>query len=104
VGEIKVSGRRNPHRGQKFDDFLEEEGLLEEVTVAAMKRVLAWEVTRLMKAQGVTKIELAKRMRTSRAALDRLLDPSNSSVTLKTIGRAAVALGRRLDVRLVKAA
>ena len=99
-----MTNRRNPHRGQKFDDFLAEDGMLEEVTVAAMKRVLAMEIERLMKAQRVTKVELAKRMRTSRAALDRLLDPANSSVTLYTMGRAAVALGRRLDVRLVKAA
>jgi DNA-binding Xre family transcriptional regulator len=99
-----MTGKRNPRSGQKFDAFLAEEGLLEEVTVAAMKRVLAWEIAKLMKAQGVTKLELAKRMRTSRAALDRLLDPGNSSVTLNTMGRAAAALGRRLDVRFVKAA
>lgn len=99
-----MTGKRNPRSGQKFDVFLAEEGLLEEVTVAAMKRVLAWEIAKLMKAQGVTKLELAKRMRTSRAALDRLLDPGNASVTLNTMGRAAAALGRRLDVRFVKAA
>jgi antitoxin HicB len=99
-----MTNRRNQHRGQRFDDFLAEDGLLEEVTAAAMKRVLALEIERLMKAQGVTKVELAKRMRTSRAALDRLLDPANASVTLHTMGRAAAALGRRLDVRFVKAA
>jgi transcriptional regulator with XRE-family HTH domain len=69
-----------------------------------MKRVVAWEIAELMKAQGVTKLALAKRMGTSRAALDRLLDPNNASVTLKTMGRAAAALGRKLDVRFVKAA
>lgn len=99
-----MTGRRNPRTGQKFDDFLAEDGLLEEVNSAAMKRVIAWEIAKLMKTQGVTKMELAKRMRTSRAALDRLLDPANSSITLHTMGRAAIALGRRLDVRLVKAA
>lgn len=99
-----MTNRRNAHRGQKFDDFLAEDGMLEEVSVAAMKRVLAMEIERLMTAQRMTKVELAKRMRTSRAALDRLLDPANASVTLHTMGRAAAALGRRLDVRLVKAA
>jgi antitoxin HicB len=104
MGERKMSGKRNPRSGQRFEEFLAEDGLLEEVTIAAMKRVLAWEIAKLMKAQGVTKLSLAKRMRTSRAALDRLLDPENSSVTLNTMGRAAAALGRRLDVRLIKAA
>ena len=99
-----MSGKRNPRSGQKFEEFLAEEGLLEEVTTGAMKRVLAWEIARLMKAQRLSKAELAKRMRTSRAALDRVLDPRNSSVTLHTMGRAAAALGRRLDVRFVKAA
>lgn len=99
-----MSGKRNPRSGQKFEAFLAEDGMLEEVTAAAMKRVLAWEIARLMKAQGLAKGELAKRMRTSRAALDRLLDPANSSVTLNTMGRAAAALGRRLEVRFVKAA
>ena len=99
-----MTGKRNPRSGQKFENFLAEQGMLEEVTVSAMKRVLAWEIAKLMKAQGVSKLELAKRMRTSRAALDRLLDPGNSSVTLITMGRAATALGRRLDVRFVKAA
>ena len=69
-----------------------------------MKRVLAWEIARLMKAQRLTKAELAKRMRTSRAALDRLVDPGNASVTLNTMGRAAAASGRRLDARYVKSA
>ena len=99
-----MSQKRNPHRGQKFDDFLAEEGLLEEVTAAAMKRVLAWQIAELMKKQKVTKLEMARRMRTSRAALDRLLDPGNASVTLLTMGRAAAVLGRRIDLRLVKAA
>lgn len=99
-----MTSKRNPRSGQKFEKFLADDGMLEEVTVAAMKRVLAWEISKLMKAQGVTKLKLAKRMRTSRAALDRLLDPGNSSVTLNTMGRAAAALGRRLDVRFVKAA
>lgn len=99
-----MRAKRNPRSGQTFEAFLAEDGMLEEVTAAAMKRVLAWEVARLMKAQRLTKAELAKRMRTSRAALDRLLDPANSSVTLNTMGRAAAALGRRLDVRFVKAA
>jgi len=99
-----MAKKSNPRRGQKFDTFLKQEGLLEEVTAAAMKRVLAWQIAELMKKQKVTKLEMARRMRTSRAALDRLLDPGNASVTLLTMGRAAAVLGRRIDLRLVKAA
>jgi transcriptional regulator with XRE-family HTH domain len=69
-----------------------------------MKRVLAWQISQLMKKQRVTKSEMAKRMRTSRAALDRLLDADNTSVTLQTMGRAAAALGKQLSVTLKDAA
>ena len=92
--------RKNPHRGSSFDDFLKEEGIFEEVTATAMKRVLAWQISQLMKKQRVTKSTMAKRMRTSRAALDRLLDAENTSVTLLTMGRAAAALGKQLSVTL----
>ena len=96
--------RKNPHRGSSFDDFLKEEGIFEEVTATAMKRVLAWQISQLMKKQRVTKSTMAKRMRTSRAALDRLLDAENTSVTLLTMGRAAAALGKQLSVTLKDAA
>lgn len=91
---------RNPHIGSAFSDFLQEEGLYEEVTAHAIKRVLAWQIEQAMKTQGLTKVEMAKRMKTSRAQLDRLLDPNNDKVQLDTIQRAAVAVGRRLHLEL----
>lgn len=91
----------NPHIGSDFDDFLEEEGLLAEAEAVAIKRVIAYQVKSLMKQQRLTKTEMAARMETSRASLDRLLDPTNRSVTLQTLERAASALGRRLRVELV---
>ena len=90
----------NPHIGSAFSDFLKEEGIYEEVTAHAIKRVLAWQIEREMKTQGLTKVEMAKRMKTSRAQLDRLLDPSNDKVQLDTIQRAAAAVGRRLHLEL----
>jgi antitoxin HicB len=95
-----MAKKKNLHRGSKFDDYLAEEGLLEEVTATAMKRVLAWQIAQAMKKQRVTKSAMAKRMRTSRAALDRLLDESNTSVTLQTMGRAAAVLGKELSITL----
>ncbi|MBF0164324.1 MAG: XRE family transcriptional regulator [Magnetococcales bacterium] len=94
----------NPHIGSDFDDFLSEEGLLAEVEAVAVKRVFAFQVARLMKEQNLTKTEMARRMKTSRAALDRLLDPENRSITLLTMEGAAEAMGARLKVELVPAA
>ncbi len=91
----------NKHIGSNFDDFLEEEGLLADVEAAAIKRVIAYQVEELMEAQQLTKTEMAARMQTSRASLNRLLDPTNRSVTLQTLERAAAALGKRLRVELV---
>lgn len=87
--------------GSSFDDFLIEEGTEAEVTAAAIKRVLAWQMTQVMEQEKVTKTELASRMKTSRAALNRLLDPDNTSVSLHTMEKAAAALGRKLEVHLV---
>ena len=87
--------------GSSFDDFLKEEGIYEEVTARAIKRVIARQLDALMQDQGLTKSELAKRMKTSRAQLDRLLDPENESVTLGTVIRAAQAVGRQLRMELV---
>ena len=91
----------NKHIGSDFDVFLEEEGLLAEVEAVAFKRVIAYQVEELMAQQRLTKTEMAGRMQTSRASLNRLLDPSNPSVTLQTLGRAAAALGKRLRIELV---
>jgi antitoxin HicB len=90
----------NPHIGSSFADFLKEEGLYEDVTAHAIKRVLAWQIEQAMRAQGLTKVAMAKRMKTSRAQLNRLLDPNNDKVQLDTIQRAAVAVGRRLHLEL----
>lgn len=89
------------HMGSSFDDFLEEEGLLSEVNTKALKRVLAWQIAQEMAAQKLTKKAMALAMNTSRSALDRLLDPENTSVTLQTMERAAAIVGKRLDIKLV---
>ncbi len=91
----------NPRRGSSLDDFLDSEGLLEEATAGAIKKALAWQFAQAMKEQRVTKAALAQRMNTSRAQLDRLLDPENQSVTLKTLTRAAEILGMRIEIELV---
>jgi antitoxin HicB len=90
--------RKNHHIGNSFDDFLSEEGLLADAEAVAIKRVLAYQLAAMMKKQRISKSEMARRMRTSRSALDRLLDPRNASVTLQTLERAAQALGKRLRV------
>jgi hypothetical protein len=90
-----------PHIGAPFDDFLAEEGILEEVEAIAIKRILARQVSAAMQAQRLTKKAMAARMGTSRSALDRLLDPDNTSVTLRTLQKAASTIGRRLRLELV---
>lgn len=87
--------------GSSFDDFLKDEGIYAEVTARAIKRVIARQLDTLMQDEGLTKSALAKRMQTSRAQLDRLLDPDNESVTLATLTRAAQAVGRHLKMELV---
>lgn len=86
--------------GSNFDDFLTEEELLEEAEVVAVKRVLAFQIREMMIAQNLSKAEMARRMNTSRAALERLLDPENRSVTLHTMDKAARSLGKRLQLVL----
>ena len=95
-----VKRQSNPHIGSDFDRFLEEEGILIEVEIVAAKRVIAYQLSELMKVEGISKTAMAERMRTSRAVLDRLLDPENTGVTLKTIGRAAAVLGRKINISL----
>ena len=89
------------HVGSSFDDFLEEEGILAEVSALALKRVLAWQIAQAMETQGFNKASMADAMNTSRSALDRLLDPENIAVTLKTMDRAATVLGKQLRIELV---
>ena len=88
------------HIGSRFDDFLAEEAMLEEATAVAIKRVIAWQIAEEMQAQHLTKTALAKKMRTSRAALNRLLDENDASLTLTTLASAAAALGKKIDLRL----
>ena len=92
---------RKENVGSSFDDWLREEGIYEETTAVAIKRVLARQITKDMAKQQLSKSEMAKRMRTSRAALNRLLDPENDAVTLNTLFRAASAVGRQIRLELV---
>ena len=87
--------------GSSLEDFLDEEGIREEVQAQALKEVLAWQIAQEMSAAGLSKTAMAKRMATSRAQLDRLLDPTNTSVTLHTLQKAAMVVGRRLRLELV---
>lgn len=86
--------------GSSFESFLEEEGMLEDCTNTAIKRVLSRQIKQLMEERGISKTEMARRMRTSRAQLDRFLDDDNDSVTLQTMQKAAAAVGRRLRLEL----
>jgi predicted transcriptional regulator len=86
--------------GSSFDDFLKEEGLLEETAAVAIKRYIAFQLAEKMSEEHLSKAEMARRMETSRSALDRLLDPDNPSVTLQTLQSAAQALGGRIKVEL----
>ena len=89
------------HLGSSLDDFLAEEGQLAEAEAVASKRVLAFQIAKLMAEQQLSKAEMARRMSTSRAAVDRLLDYNSESATLITLEKAAAALGRRLHIALV---
>jgi len=92
---------KNKHLGSSFDNFLEEEGLRADTEAAAIKRVLAYQIEVEMKRANLSKSALAERMHTSRSALDRLLDPANVSVTLQTLERVALALGKNLKIEMV---
>lgn len=91
----------NPYSGSDFDDFLAEEGILEEVSARAHKRLLAMQLEDALNELKLTKTELAQRMETSRSQVDRLLDPDNTAVTLESLERLARAVGKQLTVRLV---
>ena len=92
---------KNHHLGESFDSFLKNEGIYERVQTTAIKRVLAMQLEEAMKEQNLTKVEMARRMKTSRVQLDRLLDPENDSVTLATLRRAAAIVGREVRLELV---
>ncbi len=88
------------HIGASLDDFLTEEDLLEDATVIAVKRTIAWQIKKEMELQNITKTNLAKRMKTSRNAVNRLLDDSNTHLTLTMLVKAAVALNKTIRVEL----
>jgi antitoxin HicB len=93
----------NKHRGSDFSDFLIAEGLMPEVQVLALKRLIALQIQEAMAEANLTKTQLAHRMKTSRAALDRIMDPENPSLTVASLGKAAAALGRKVEITLVPA-
>ena len=86
--------------GQSFDDYLKEQGAYEKTTELAVKRVLVFQLAEAMKQQGISKAEMARRLRTSRSQLDRLLDPGHDGVTVGVLARAAKAVGRELRLEL----
>ena len=86
--------------GSSFDNFLGEEALLDEATAVAVKRVIAWQIDQEMKAQNLTKTTMAKKMHTSRAALNRLLDATDTSLTLTTLSSSASVLGKKFSIEL----
>ncbi|MFO1429490.1 MAG: helix-turn-helix transcriptional regulator [Candidatus Competibacteraceae bacterium] len=96
-----MSEKTNPHWGSTLDDFLREEGILETAKATATLRVVAWQLVQEMERQGLSKTELAARMRTSRAQVDRILK-AKGNVTLETLQRAAAMVGRQLHLELVE--
>ena len=103
LGTPMKKASQNAHRGSDFRDFLAGEGILPEVEVLALKRVVSLQFQQILEQEHVTKTELASRMKTSRASLDRMLDPSNPSLTVASLGKAAAALGRKVELRFVPA-
>jgi DNA-binding Xre family transcriptional regulator len=89
------------HSGSSFDEFLREEGVLEETEAIAIKRVIAWQLQTEMRRKHITKKAMADQLGTSRSQVDRLLDPTHAGVTLGTLAKAARALGKRLKVQVI---
>jgi antitoxin HicB len=98
-----LKSKNNPHVGSNFDDFLREEGIYEEVEAAALKKVIAMALTRQMKRRHVSVSKLAGVLGTSRAAISRVLDEHNTSITLTTLSRTATALGCKVRMEIVAA-
>ena len=95
-----MTRKKNPHIGSSFDDFLKDKGIYGEVTSTAIKRSIAMKLQKAMEDQLVTKAEMARRMKTSRSQLARLLDPENDKVQLDTLFKAATVLGKNLKLEL----
>ena len=96
-----MAKKKNPHIGQSFDEFLDEQGLLEEAELRALKEMLADQIRQAMSENKLSKSAMADRMKTSRQQLDRLLNPKVDNVTLATMAKAAKAVGRELQIALV---
>jgi DNA-binding Xre family transcriptional regulator len=94
---------KNKHRGTNFRSFLEEDGILEEEEARALKRAVSVQLTKLIAQKSLSKADMALRMKTSRAAVDRMLDGSNPSMTLATLEKAARVLGQRIKLELIPA-
>lgn len=92
--------KKNPHWGTTLDSFLAEDGIREAAKTEALTRVVAWQLKQEMERQGISKAELAERMHTSRAQLDRVLK-AKGNVTVETLQRAAALVGRELRLELV---
>jgi hypothetical protein len=100
---MKTKVSQKAHRGGDFRDFLAEEGILPEVEVLALKRLVSLQLQQILEQEHVSKTELASRMKTSRASLDRMLDSWNPSLTVASLGKAAAGLGRKVEQRFVPA-
>jgi antitoxin HicB len=87
--------------GSSFDSWLCEEGIYEEASSVAIKRLLARQLEAAMEEHKVSRTEMARKMHTSRAALNRLLDPENASVNLATLQKAALVVGREIRLELI---
>lgn len=93
--------KNNPHTGSSFDDFLKEQDIYDEVTAKALKRALVEQLRESMLLQKISKVAMANRMETSRTQVDRLLDPDNLRIQFDSLVRAATAVGKRVEIRLV---
>ena len=96
-----MSSKKKRRVRSTFEDYLKEQGTLEETTAIAVKRVLAWQLEQAMMKRQISKNQMAKAMRTSRSQLDRILDPENDNIQLATLMNAARVLGRELHIELV---
>jgi antitoxin HicB len=92
---------RNKHKGSTFENFLEEENLLDDADAVAIKRVIAYELEKAMEKKQLSKSEMATKMHTSRSALDRLLDPTNTSITLHTLIKTIHVLGKKFQFAII---
>ncbi len=93
--------KNNPRSGSNFDDFLKEQGMYDEVTAKALKRAISEQLQEGMQAQRITKVAMAERMATSRTQVDRLLDPDNLRIQFDSLVKAATAIGKHVEIRLV---